>query len=111
MFHGALTGGVDGVQADSPGSDEKSNPLQLAVSHVVLENNVVWEVHIADWLQRSGALAADWDATVPAVSLDSHGLGHGAFVVLHPVQNIHLPLVSLEEEKKTGQIQQHFYEY
>lgn len=78
---------VDGVQGDSLGSDEMSNPLQLAVLYVVPENDVVGEVHAADWLHRSRALAADWDATVLGVSLDSHGLGHEARVVLHPGQS------------------------
>lgn len=78
---------VNGVQIDSSGSDEKCNPLQLALSYIVLENNVIWEVHAADWLQRSRALAADWDTTVLGVSLDSHGLGHGALIVLHPGQS------------------------
>ncbi len=78
----ALTRVVDGVQADSSGSDETSDPLQLAVSYVVLENDVIGEVHAADWLQRRRALAADWDTTVLGVSLDSHGLGHGALIVI-----------------------------
>lgn len=84
---------VDGVQVDSPGSDEKSNPLQLAVSYVVLENDVIGEVHTADWLQRRRALAADWDTTVLGVILNSHGLGHGALIVivLHTGQSWILP--------------------
>lgn len=80
----ARTREVDGVQVDSAGSDETSYPLQLTLSYIVLENDVVGEVHIADWLQRSSALAADRDATVVGVSLDSHVLGHGALIVLHP---------------------------
>lgn len=86
LFHG-LTRVVDGVQVDSPGSDETSNPLQLAVSYIVLENDVIGEVDTADGLQRSRALAADWDTTVLGVSLDSHGLGHGALIVFHPTQS------------------------
>lgn len=81
-----LTRVIDGVQVNPFGSDEKSNPLQLAMSHVVLENNVVGEVYIADGLQRRG-LAADWDDAVLIVSLDPHGLGHGALVILHPAQS------------------------
>lgn len=48
----SLTGEVDGVQADSPGSDETSDPLQLPVFHVILENDVIGEVHAADGLRR-----------------------------------------------------------
>lgn len=69
---------VDGLKADSSGSDKTADPLQLALAYVVLENDIIREVHTADWLQRSRALAADWDPTVLGVSLDSHGLGHGA---------------------------------
>lgn len=79
---------VDGVQADSIGSDETSNSLQLTMSHIVLEKNVIWEVHTADWLQRSRCLAADWDATVLGVILDSQGLGHRALVELHLGHNV-----------------------
>lgn len=86
-FSRGLTWVVDGVQGHSLGSDETSNPLQLPVLYVVSENDVVGEVHAADWLHRSWALAADWDATVLGVSLDPHGLGHGARVVLHPGQS------------------------
>lgn len=63
-FSQALTREVDGVQVNSSGSDETSYPLQLTLSYIVLENNVVGEVHTADGLQRSRALTADWDATV-----------------------------------------------
>lgn len=63
-FSQALTREVDGVQVNSSGSDETSYPLQLALSYIVLENDVVGEVHIANWLQRSRALTADWDVTV-----------------------------------------------
>lgn len=76
---------IDGVQADSLGPDEESDPLQLALPHVVLEEDVVGEVHAADWLQRSRSLAADWNLTVLGVGgLDPHGLGHWALIVLHP---------------------------
>lgn len=75
---------VDGVQGDSLGPDEASDPLQLAVLNVVPENHVVGEVHAAKWLHGGRAPAAHWDHTVLGVSLDSHGLGHGARVVLHP---------------------------
>ncbi|KAG7238228.1 hypothetical protein INR49_031143 [Caranx melampygus] len=58
---------VDGVQADSSGSDETSNPLQLTVSYVVLEDDVIGEVDAADWLQIGRALAADWFTTALAL--------------------------------------------
>lgn len=48
----SLTGEVDGVQADSSGSDETSDPLQLPVFHVVLEDDVIGEVHAAGRLGR-----------------------------------------------------------
>ncbi len=83
----ALTRVVDGVQVDSFGSDEESDPLQLAVSYIVLEHDVIGEVHVADWLERGRALAADWDATVLVVSLHSHVWGHGALIVLHNAAN------------------------
>lgn len=54
----SLTGEVDGVQADSPGSDEASDPLQLPVFHIVLEDNVIGEMHIADRLGSGWAFAA-----------------------------------------------------
>lgn len=44
----SLTGEVDGVQADSSGSDEASDPLELTVSYVILEDNVIGKVHAAD---------------------------------------------------------------
>lgn len=84
---------VDSVQADSSGSDKSSNPLQLALSYIVLEDDVIGEVHAAHWLQSSGALAADWDATVLGISFDSQSLGHGALVVFHPGQNLAEKLV------------------
>lgn len=90
----ALTRVVDGLKADSSGSDKTADPLQLALAYVVLENDVIREVHTADWLQRSRALAADWDPTVLGVSLDSHGLGHRAHS-------------SLKWGEKKGQLQQH----
>lgn len=82
-----LTWVVDGVQVDPFGADKKPDPLQLAVSDVVLENDVVGEVDVADGLQGRRGLAFDWDATVLIVSLDPHGLGHGKLVVLHPAQS------------------------
>ena len=80
-----LTRRVDGVQGDSPGSDEKSNPLQLAVSHVVLKNDIIGEVDTAGLLQRNRSLAADGDSTVLGVGPYSQGLGHRA-LILHPSQ-------------------------
>lgn len=80
----ALTGEVDGVQVDSLGSDETSDSLQLALPYAVLENDVIGEVHAADRLERSRSLAADRDAAVLGVSVESYSLGHGALIVLHP---------------------------
>lgn len=90
LFHG-LTRVVDGIQGDSPGSDETSNPFQLASSYIVLENNVIGEVDAADRLQRR-ALAVEWDTTVLALSLDSQGLGYGALIVPHFSQDSDFPL-------------------
>lgn len=75
-----LTREVDGVQGDSPGLDETSNPLQLSLSHIVLKEYVIGKVHTADWL---GALAADRDIAVLGVNTDSHGLRYRALIVLH----------------------------
>lgn len=75
-----LTREVDGVQGDSPGLDETSNPLQLSLPHIVLKEDVIGEVHAADWL---GALAADGDIAVLGVNIDSHGLRYRALIVLH----------------------------
>lgn len=75
-----LTREVDGVQRDPLGLDETSDPLQLSLAHVVLEEDVVGEAHAADGL---GALAADCDVAVAGVNLESHGLRDGALVVLH----------------------------
>ena len=99
LFHG-LTRVVDGVQVDSPGSDETPNPLQLAMSYVVLEKDVIGKVDTAERLQRSRALAADLDTTVFRASLYSHGLGHGALIVFH------LPQISLCSGKKAGKFRQ-----
>lgn len=78
-----LTREVDGVQGNSPGLDETSNPLQLSLSHIVLKEDVIGEVHIADWLGALAALAADRDIAVLGVNLDSHGLRYRALIVLH----------------------------
>lgn len=78
-----LTRVVDGVQADSSGSDETANSLQLTMSYIVLEDNVVGEVDTADWLQSGRVLAADWFMTAFGVILDSYGLRHRALIVLH----------------------------
>lgn len=75
-----LTREVDGVQRHPLGLDETSDPLQLSLAHVVLEEDVVGEAHAADGL---GALAADCDVAVAGVNLESHGLRDGALVVLH----------------------------
>lgn len=84
---------VDGVQTDSSGSHEKSNPLQLSVANIVLEDNIIGEVHTADLLQSLRALA-EWDPTLLlGVGLVSSGLGgNGALEVLHPEQLISLLL-------------------
>lgn len=75
-----LTREVDGVQGDPLGLDETPNPLQLSLAHVILEENVVGEAHAAD---RLGVFAADCDATVLGVNLESHCLRDGALIVLH----------------------------
>lgn len=75
-----LTREVDGVQSNSPGLDETSNPLKLSLSHIVLKEYVIGKVHTADWL---GALAADRDIAVLGVNIDSHGLRYRALIVLH----------------------------
>lgn len=82
----SLTGEVDGVQADSSGSDEASDPLQLPLSHIVLEDDVIGEVHAADRLRSGRTLAAGQDVTFLGVRLDLHRLGNGALVILHPGQ-------------------------
>lgn len=80
----SLTRVVNGVQFDPAGPDETHDPLQLPVPDVVLENDVVGEMDAPHWLQRGCTLAGDWKATALGISLDSQGLGHGAFVILHP---------------------------
>lgn len=54
---------VDCLQTDSSGPHEASDPLQLTLSHVVLENNVIWEVDTADGFKGILCLAAVWDVT------------------------------------------------
>lgn len=75
---------VNGVQLDPAGPDEKSDPFQLAVPDIVLENDIVGEVDAPDRLQGGCSLAGDWKVAALAVSFDSQGLGHGASIVLHP---------------------------
>lgn len=83
MISWRLTRQVDGLQTDSSGSDEATDPLQLALPYVVLEDDVIGEVDIADGLEGGRALAGEWDAAVLRIILDSHGLGHWALIVLH----------------------------
>lgn len=80
---------VDGVQVNSSGSYEKSNPLQLPLSNIIQENNVIGEVDTAEGLQRSSLLAGDQDATV--LGLDSHSLRYGAMEVFHRGKKIYIP--------------------
>ena len=51
-----LTRVIDSVQTDSPRSHKASNPLQLTLTNIVLENNVIGETHIVDFLQRVAVL-------------------------------------------------------
>lgn len=94
-----LTREVDGVQGDPLGLDEMPNPLQLSLPHVILEENVVGEAHAAD---RLGVFAADCDATVLGVNLESHCLRDGALIVLHSDPCWIFPGVLGELKKKEG---------
>lgn len=86
---------VNGAQAHSSGSDEASDPLQLAVPYIVLENDVVGEVDAPGWLQGGRSLTGQWNATLLGVPGNSHRLGDGAFVVFHPdLQSLQGPLDS-----------------
>lgn len=78
-----LTRVVNGAQAHSSSSDEASDPLQLTLSYIVLENDVVGEVDAPGWLQGGRPLAGEWNATLLGVPGHSHRLGNGAFVVFH----------------------------
>ena len=79
----ALTRVVNGVKVDSFGPDETPDPLQLALSHVVLENDVIGEVDAPDRLHRGRTLAGDRNGTALGERFDSHGLGYGALIILH----------------------------
>lgn len=94
-----LTREVDGVQGDPLGLDETPNPLQLSLAHVILEENVVGEAHAAD---RLGVFAADCDATVLGVNLESHCLRDRALIVLHSDPCWIFPGVLGELKKKEG---------
>jgi len=63
---------VDCVQTDSPGSDERADSLQLTMSYVVLENDVVGEVDIAGGFESFRRGAGLWYLTLCGASLDSH---------------------------------------
>ena len=69
-----LTRVVDGVQADPPAADEGPDPLQLPVSHAVLEDHVVGEVHGAGGGSEGPVPRAGlWDRTVLGTVLHPHG--------------------------------------
>lgn len=87
---------VDGVQGDPLSLDKTSNPLQLSLAHVVLEENIIGKVHAAD---RLGDFAADCNTTVLGVNFESNGLRDRALIVLHSGPSWRFPGV-LEELKK-----------
>lgn len=66
-----LTREVDGVEGDPLSLDETSDPLQLSLAHVVLEENIIGEAHAAD---RLGVFTADCNTAVLGVNLESHFL-------------------------------------
>lgn len=74
---------VDGVKADPPGSDESSDPLKLALAHVILEDDVVGEVHAADGFERGRPFAGEGPTFVGRQNLYSHGLRDWVLVILH----------------------------
>lgn len=96
-----LTREVDGVEGDPLSLDETSDPLQLSLAHVVLEENVVGEAHAADGL---GVFAADCNTAVLGVNLESHCLRDGALIVLHSDPSWQFPAVLAEKKIEVGRI-------
>lgn len=92
-----LTREVDGVQRDPLSFDKTSNPLQLSLANIVLEENIIREVHVAD---RLGLFAVDCNGTVLGVNVESYCLRDGALVVLHYDPSWRVFWTSLKSKKE-----------
>lgn len=81
---GGLTCRIYGVQGRSPGSDKASDPLQLSVTAVILEDHVVGEVDIANWFVRLvGRKAGHQISRFDVAPFIGDALGDWALVVCH----------------------------